>query len=510
MGRWLIGDDGKCRRLRVLTLVSVGLLGALSLPQPLWANQATFALFSSEIVDGEVLYKGIIDLKQPGVFIYYLFAQLPFGRNAVGIHAVELITWLGFGWILQRQAVGWFRRPWMAATLPLPVIGTYFLAGSYQDQTQVEALVNIPMLAAVMLVMPDNDGELSRRRAFLAGVAMAVVGYLKLPYVAIPLAVSIPTLVAAARRDVRNTVKDTVVPALAGAAVLVVPFFIYFAITDAYSEIYELYFEYSRERNELFPRPTDRLGATIRRTIRIFSPFIAMGGLGLALNWRALTHRRAVAMVVWAVVAVPLFLVQQWWTYHAFLWLVPATLFAWFALEAVLDSGRSLVTPIVAGGLAVVAVLFLTQIAPDGADKVSNLVSNEFAFTQDGRDQLRRDIEPTYSDAQAWSAWNQSLGAESSAWGIGVNPNFLFVAGQEHDLSTLTWPLQLISGEIYDRIAVELTSSPPRRFIVHDDAFIDMQRRAPATLDVIERDFCVALEAGDYNYLLQADDPNCP
>ena len=58
--------------------------------------------------------------------------------------------------------------------------------------------------------------------------------------------------------------------------------------------------------------------------------------------------------------------------------------------------------------------------------------------------------------------------------------------------------------------ADDLVDQPPERFIVHDDAFDDMALRAPGTLAVIEDDFCLALENGDYNYLLPAGDPNCP
>ena len=52
--RWLEGD-GSWRRLEVTSLVLIAAVGLLSVADPLWANQATFALFSSEIADGDVL-----------------------------------------------------------------------------------------------------------------------------------------------------------------------------------------------------------------------------------------------------------------------------------------------------------------------------------------------------------------------------------------------------------------------------------------------------------------------
>lgn len=66
---WLEGEDGSWRRLEVLSLLVVAGLGLLSIFDPLWANQATFATFGWEMAQGEVLYKDIIDLKQPGIFL---------------------------------------------------------------------------------------------------------------------------------------------------------------------------------------------------------------------------------------------------------------------------------------------------------------------------------------------------------------------------------------------------------------------------------------------------------
>ena len=507
-GTWLEGD-GDWRRLELVSLVLIALVGLLSVADPLWANQATFALFSSEIADGEVLYRDVVDLKQPGIFLWFLGAQIPFGRNSVGIHIAELVTWLVFAWVLQRQARAWFSRRWIAATLPIPIVGTYYVAATYNDATQVEALINIPLLAAVMLVMPDDTGRLSKRRAFLAGFAIAVVAFIKLPYAAIPVAVAVPTLWRWFRRDARAAVVDVVWPALLGSFVILVPFFVYFGINGVYGEIYELYFEYSRERNDLWPRPTERLEITARRGLRIFSPLIALAALGLAVDWRRMINRRTLAMVGWAVVALPLYLVQQWWPYHLFLWTVPFAVVAWYALDVIVTSGRSWREPLLAGGAAVVVLLALTQLGPDGFDKVERMATNDLALTQDGRDSLRREIEPDYAAAQAWAEWNESIGSSDSAWGIGVKPTFLFVAGQDHQLRHLSWPVQLISEEIYGEMAEDLLDQPPERFIVHEDAVSDMELRAPDTLQVIEDNFCLAGRDGPYFYLLKVGDPNC-
>ena len=349
--RWFIGD-GESRRLEFISLGIVAAIGLIRVADPLWANQATFALFASEIADGEVLYKEVVDLKQPGVFIFYLIAQLPFGRNTVGIHLVELATWLAFGRALQKRSVSWFKTRELAATLPIATIGTYYLAATYKDQTQVEPLINIPLLAAVLLVLPDDAGKVSRRprlscwprdcggRLHEAALCDHPVDHRRTD----PL--------RRAARSAGAAITEIIAPATAGAALLIVPFFVYFGINDAYSEIYDLYFVYSRERDTLWPRPRSRLIANIKRAGWVFAPFFVLIALGLAVNARAMLNRRTLAMAAWSVLALPLLWVQLWWGYHLFLWLAPITIVAWFGVDAVLSSGRTIRDPLVATGIA--------------------------------------------------------------------------------------------------------------------------------------------------------------
>ncbi|MGI9621835.1 MAG: hypothetical protein ACR2PK_03280, partial [Acidimicrobiales bacterium] len=217
----------------------------------------------------------------------------------------------------------------------------------------------------------------------------------------------------------------------------------------------------------------------------------------------------SMAMVAWGVIAIPLFLVQQWWRYHGFLWLVPMTLLGWFALEAILDSDRGPRDGAVLGGCAVVLLLLFAQVATEGVDKVTTLARNDFGLTAEGRDNIRSDIDPTYADALAWAHWNDELGSDAAAWSISASPAFLFVAGQDHHLPLLTWPILYVREQDWQRIDEELLADPPARLLLAADANEMMALRSPSTLAIIEQDFCVVRDIDRYQFLLRAGDPNC-
>src|SRR4029453_3997297 len=82
--------------LNALALGLVVLAGGLCLAMPFWGDQALFTVYARQLTQGAVLYRDIFDVKQPGIFLFYIMGGSLFGFTEIGIHLFELIYWLGF------------------------------------------------------------------------------------------------------------------------------------------------------------------------------------------------------------------------------------------------------------------------------------------------------------------------------------------------------------------------------------------------------------------------------
>src|SRR5215212_5376856 len=87
--------------VKFLVLFLIGLLGWLNLNQIFNGDQALFTVYAAEINQGALLYRDVWDIKQPGIFIFYLVGGRLFGFNESGIHLFELIYWLVFSVVVQ-------------------------------------------------------------------------------------------------------------------------------------------------------------------------------------------------------------------------------------------------------------------------------------------------------------------------------------------------------------------------------------------------------------------------
>ena len=77
-------------------MASVVLAAGLCLALPFWGDQALFTVYARQIAQGAVLYRDIFDVKQPGIFLFYLLGGSLFGYTEIGIHLFELLYWLAF------------------------------------------------------------------------------------------------------------------------------------------------------------------------------------------------------------------------------------------------------------------------------------------------------------------------------------------------------------------------------------------------------------------------------
>jgi hypothetical protein len=111
---------------------------------PLNGDQALFLSYARRFDEGLRLYVDLWDVKPPAVFAFYYLAGSLFGFTDRGIHLFELLWMvvLAAGMIIGLRPH--LRQPWLAAVAPLAALGAYYGSCSFQEQTQIESLVNLP------------------------------------------------------------------------------------------------------------------------------------------------------------------------------------------------------------------------------------------------------------------------------------------------------------------------------------------------------------------------------
>ena len=130
-------------------VVAIGLVvltGCLCLAMPFWGDEALFTVYGRQIAHGAVLYRDVFDVKQPGIFLFYAIGGSVFGFTEVGIHAFELLYWLGFSAFALVGLRRYFLSNWGPPLVVVFTIVVYYSYGGLIDLTQVEILVAFPIL----------------------------------------------------------------------------------------------------------------------------------------------------------------------------------------------------------------------------------------------------------------------------------------------------------------------------------------------------------------------------
>ncbi len=480
-------------------LVVAGLLATI-VPFGFSSNQATFSLFAEQALDGEVLYRDVIDLKQPGIFVFFGLAQLPFGPQPAAVHLVEALVWLAFAAWMQTRLRPWFRHELVAATAPVALVGLYVIAAGVRDLLQPDALVTIPILIAIHHGIEARSDE--TRRWVIAGIATTAVAYLKLPYAVIPVLCWLPNVIGRLRSDAGVFLRRAVLPTTGAVALTLAPFAVYAVVNGVATELWALWFEWASERTELWPRERDRLVAVIRRGVRLAAPFglLALGGFGLVDRDR-LRQPAVLALAAWFAVAVPLFGAQLWFGYHLWLFLGPVALLGWLGLDALLSEGRRLALGIVVVSLLVGA----SQLGPDLIDRGVLLATNELGLTSEGRSELRTDLDPDHALAEAYAEWVRTNDHGDRGWALGATLETLHAAEQDHAVPIIGFAPLLLRPDDWATINRSLDTDPPDTIVLDENTRADLLARSPGTLDRIETGWRRTGGAGPLEFWERAD-----
>ena len=303
------------RTNELLALLTTVLIGLVHLPLPFGGDAALMTVIGRQLADGDVLYRDILDLRQPALFWYARGAGGLFGFSEVGIHLAELVVLVAASVpmiaIMGRRLDRWR----LAALTPLFTVGIYYLGSEVWQLTEPESFVGIPLFGVAWIVdrlaaVPAcADRARPARMASVGihpdripllvalGALTAFVGLLKLTFLAIAGAMALIALVDGRRS--RRLVSTIVWPAVGFLAVLG-PLVVYYRVVGVLDDVMWLWFDYAPTTLERAPRPADRLWSGAIRFGRMWLPLLPLAALGLAaLVRRRPVDRFLIALAVW-------------------------------------------------------------------------------------------------------------------------------------------------------------------------------------------------------------------
>lgn len=473
------------RSAQVAALAVTAVLGLLTLPRPLYGDQALFAVGARELAGGAVLYRDFWDIKQPGVYWFYEAAGRLFGFTEVGLHLGELLWQLALAGLLTAAVRPSLRRPVLAAIVPVATVGVYYATARLNSLTQVESLISLPLFGALAagLRATTSSGRRAAVWLLLSGCAGAISLVFKLIFAPVVLALLV-TVVLAHRHGSRRHATLFLIAGLAIPAVATC------ADLAAHGELGEALRVWLVLPPRLSLLPGERALVNLTdgtaRFIVSCAPMLLLGLVAVVRRLRRGFDPMVVGLLAWAVLGALLVLAQLWWPYLWMAVVVPVgvlgvlgldDLLAWRASS--LGRGRRPTASRILAGLCVAALLgpiglFARQVAPT--------VRHGFGITSQQRAALRTELDPVNAaDLAALGAIPRS----ASMYVLG-DPTLLYLADKPQAEPINGWSPDLFLPEQCRDFASALARRPPTYLFVARHSLAVWHTRCPASRDVRE------------------------
>lgn len=484
-------------KLDVLVLSAIILIGLIHLPYPFGGDQALFTIGALKISNGAILYRDFWDLKQPGLYGFYLLAGTLFGFDEVGIHTFELLYMAIFSLVLMKTLKGYFGNPSMACLVPLLTVGIYYGVSGQWHLTQLEALVGFPMFLSLWYGSgsPYPNGRRSLR-FFLSGVMGGIVLLFKFMFLPILAGFWLTTLVDATvskRGPLLSTLIRICVPVVLGMTVPLLIVLGYFASNNTVGLLYWTFFEYPAQlmRDPPYSNPVIN---GLRWLISQFAPLMALGSIGAYIS---LTNRRdrllTVNLVLWLFLGLGVILLQTFsrWEYHYLLLFVPLGILSVKALDILWEQMKALGPPVNSWSGRMVAILGLvllfSPVLNSLAKKSLDLARNGFALTREQRLQYQRSSSNAYVEALAevrFLSEPESLPGDIYILG---DPIYYLLSGRNQAIALNGWGPELWLPSQSMRLTDQLSQAcPPYIFNAMGNL---ISERSPGTARFIDENY---------------------
>ncbi len=490
------------RQATVATIALIVVLGALRLFDPFSGDQALFLVAAEKLHAGGVLYRDFWDIKQPGIFTFFLGGGLLFGFTQLGLHAADL----AWGLIFTVALIFALRdsledRRW-SAFAPLAIVGAYFTGSSPWHLLQVEGLVGLPLFCSAWFAIAAAGRRQRRSLVVLSGVSAGIVILFKLLLGGVVLAVVIALGAVMFRRNERRTMLEFAGIWIVGVVIPLAGFAAYVAHFGLVREVATTFFVLPLTINaSAVHAPLSRLADSSVRFVLYFRGIIFLAVLGIVLVHDQRTRPWRVASLVWLAAGAVAILVQDesWWQYHFLLLLPPLGILATFGIAAVAGrvwttGRRGLVWLALCGVAAYIAVPL-----PQGAVDTALRIFRERPFaSQATLERYRAASSTEYAAAQRDAAFLTHAATRPRDIYVFGNPLIYVLARRGQAVGMNGWALPLYTPGLWERLNAQLASAaPPYVFVQSGLSKKLVALRSPATAAFLAADYVTVQKIAD-------------
>lgn len=489
----------------VLIISIIILIGLIHLPHPFSGDQALFTTSALKMSKGAVLYRDFWDLKQPGIFIFYLLAGSLFGFTELGIHLFELLYWLAFSIISITCLKSYFDNRTVASLAPLLTMGVYYGVSGSWHLTQVEIIVTFPIFLSLWYAsMSSQEGNLFRQM-FLSGLMGGVVLAFKFLFLPIVLSFWLTALIYATvwkRERFGDVAARMIAPVLLGMLLPLTILFCYFAASGTLSLLAYAFFEYPSRAMAELPRPGfDRLLNGLRWFIGWSAPLMALAFVGVSLS-----HGRSlltINLALWFFVGLGVILIQglSWWEYHYLLLLIPLGLLAAKGLDILWGHGKKYGMSFPRWRTRVAAAfslaLLFSPLLVTLALKSLSLARHGFALRREERLRYQSIVSKDYSAVSDYKTALEEIAFLSEPTSLPGkiyvcgNPVYYYLSQRDQAIAANGWMLELFLPEQWAEMNEQLEEARPSYLFISAEYPEIIQSRSPSTARLIEENYSV-------------------
>ena len=426
-------------------LGAVAALALANLGQPFIWDGAFFMLSAQKLAAGARLYRDVWDVKQPGLFWFFLEAGRVFRFDEVGARALDAAWMCSLALVMRATLAGAFVRPWFAGLAALLSVGYGYAFADGTHLGQVEWLVALPLFVSFWAALRARGSARAwapwALAAGLAGGAVLVFKLALLPLVGTLWLVAFWPLCAGGANVAGAPARDWTAPravaalALACAAVAAVAAAVIarFASEGTLDLVRWTFLTLPpRILAGMHGVRIKPLGEAIGWFLPRWAPVLALAFAGATARGR---DRWTAGMVAWLGMGLVVFLVQRfsYWPYHFMLFVVPLGVLAARGVEA-LEGAFAREAPGSRVGVRVAGIVALACLWAilSGAEKGVYLAHDRFLTTDAmvRRSHLRFSRNGVYGKVLAEVRFLSEPGARPGPIFVVGDPLFTWLSGR--------------------------------------------------------------------------------